>query len=909
MKIFKNVLLIGFMFLSTLTAFSQSKVTGTVIDGDLNQPLAGANVVVKGTSKGTVTDFDGKFEISTTEKSGQIVVSYLGFVTKTISFTITGNSVNLGNIVVAPDASQLEEVVVIGKGIIDVAKERKTPIAVSTIKAVEIQEKVGTADVTQAMVNTPSVYVAGQSGGYGDSRITVRGFQQDNTAFLLNGQPINGMEDGKMYWSNWSGMSDIANFIQIQRGLGSSKLAISSVGGTVNFVTKATEKSQGGFVSMGVANSDYFKSTAAYNTGIMKNGFGASVMLSHWQGDGYNQGTRGEGQNYFISFGYKPNDKHNFNFLITGAPQSHDQNFTKRISDYLGFGRKYNNNFGYLNGQYISERTNFYHKPVANLNWDFKINETTELSTVLYASWGRGGGTGNYGSGKRSISQFNPYTGANQNTYIDYDQIYSNNSADADGIGTSSNYVIRASMNNHAWYGLVSNFKKELNENLNLNFGLDLRTYNGDHYRQVSNFLGLDAWRESRFLRDNNHVIPNPNTLPSATNTVNQSYNINPWYAFFNAADDAQKIDYDYSETISYGGVFGQIEYAKDNFSTFFQGAISNQTHQRFDYYDYQDQYQDSEKVSNVGYNVKAGGAYNFAEKHAVYANAGYYSRQPYHDNIYLNFTNQVNPLTENEKVLGLEAGYTFKSKIFTASVNAYRTTWEDRVVTTSNVQSANGVIGTTTVLAGDVIFTSNQGVKQIHSGVELDFVLKPINKLDIKGFASFGNWEYSGNAISRKFDENLNLLLETETDLDGGKVGDAAQTTWGLGAKYEIFERFTIDADWRNYDKLYANVVAKNNLQLPSYDLVDMGISYKMLVGKDKQNSVNIRFNVNNLFDEVFISELTTNIKTTDNISSSNPALGTYQSNNKVYKGIADGNSGFFGLGRTWNFTLRYNF
>ena len=122
------------------------------------------------------------------------------------------------------------------------------------------------------------------------------------------------MEDGKMYWSNWSGMSDIANFIQVQRGLGSSKLAISSVGGTVNFVTKATDKKEGGFVSMGVANSDYFKSTAAYNTGIMKNGFGMSVMLSHWQGDGYNQGTRGEGQNYFISFEYKPNDKHNFNF-------------------------------------------------------------------------------------------------------------------------------------------------------------------------------------------------------------------------------------------------------------------------------------------------------------------------------------------------------------------------------------------------------------------------------------------------------------------------------------------------------------------------------------------------------------------------------------------------------------------
>ena len=900
MKIFKNVLLIGFMFLSTLTAFSQSKVTGTVIDGDLNQPLAGANVVVKGTSKGTVTDFDGKFEISTTEKSGQIVVSYLGFVTKTISFTITGNSVNLGNIVVAPDASQLEEVVVIGKGIIDVAKERKTPIAVSTIKAVEIQEKVGTADVTQAMVNTPSVYVAGQSGGYGDSRITVRGFQQDNTAFLLNGQPINGMEDGKMYWSNWSGMSDIANFIQIQRGLGSSKLAISSVGGTVNFVTKATDKKEGGFVSMGVANSDYFKSTAAYNTGMNAKGFGMSIMMSHWQGDGYNQGTRGEGQNYFISFGYKPNDKHNFNFLITGAPQSHDQNFTKRISDYLKYGRKYNNNWGTLNGEYLSLRTNFYHKPVANLNWDFNINSTTSLSTVLYASWGRGGGTGDYKARSYSI----PYT----NGQINFDQIFANNLTAPGGVGSQpANMLIRSSMNNHAWYGLVTNFKKELNENLNLNFGLDLRTYNGDHYRQVSNFLGLNSWTETRPLRDNTHIVTTPSTLPVGSNTVNQSYNINPWHAFFNTADDSQKIDYDYSETISYGGVFGQLEYSNDNFSTFFQGAISNQSHQRFDYYDYQDQYQDSEKVSNVGYNVKGGAAYNFAEKHAVYANAGYYSRQPYHDNIYLNFTNQVNPLTENEKVLGLEAGYTFKSKMFTASLNAYRTTWEDRVVTTSTVQATNGTIGTTPVLAGDVIFTENQGVKQIHSGLELDFVFKPTSNIDVKGFASMGNWEYADKAISTKRDENLNPLLVTETDLDGGKVGDAAQTTWGLGAKYEFIKNFSIDADWRNYDKLYANVAAKDNLELPSYDLVDAGISYKMLVGKDKRNSINFRFNMNNIFDEVYLSELTSNIKTDAFISGNSGP--TYQSAGRVYKGIADGNQGYFGLGRTWNFTLRYNF
>ena len=803
--------------------------------------------------------------------------------------------------------NELQEVVIVGKGVIDLAKDRKTPIAVSTIKAAEIQAKVGTADVTQVLVNTPSVYVAGQSGGFGDSRISVRGFQQDNTAFLLNGQPINGMEDGKMYWSNWSGMSDIANAIQVQRGLGSSKLAISSVGGTVNFVTKATEMKQGGFTSAGVANDDYLKTTVGYNTGISKKGWGASFMLSNWEGDGYNNGTFGKGQNYFVSVGYKLNDKHNFNFLITGAPQQHDQNFSKKISDYLGFGRKYNNNYGYLNGKYISERVNFYHKPVANFNWDYKINDKLDLSTVLYASWGR---TGNYGSSgnKKYVSELNPYTGQVQSTYIDYDKIYANNQLLTNGAGNFANsYLIRSSMNNHEWYGIVSNLKNKLTTDLTLNLGLDLRTYNGTHYRQVTNFMGLSNFTDVRKLRGENHQTQGSNV----SQTVDQSLSTNPWGAMFNTVSQDQKIDYDYSETISYGGVFGQLEYSKDNLSAFVQGSLSNQTHQRFDRYDYLPEFENSKKVTNLGYNLKAGGSYTIDNKHSFYVNSGLYSRQPYHDNIYLNFTNEVNPLTSNEKIFGLEAGYTFKSKIFSASLNAYRTSWEDRVVSSSRVVTATAeTVGTTVLSQGDLVYKSNLGVQQLHTGLELDFVLKPISKLDVNGFASVGNWEYKGQSTTRQTDENQNLLTETLVDVDGGKVGDAAQTTWGLGLKYEIVKRFSIDTDWRNYDKLYSSVGAvKENLLLPSYDLVDAGISYKMLVGKNKKDNVTFRLNVNNLFDEVYLSELTSNIKTTDNISSTNAALGTYQSNGRVYNGVADGNQGYFGLGRTWNFGLRYNF
>lgn len=856
MKNFTKICFVFMIMLSTYS-FSQTKISGIIIDVENNEPLPGANVFVKGTQVGTTTDFDGKFEFTSSEKSGTLLVSFLGFETKSISFKSTAGSIDLGKIMLTPDANQLSEVVVIGKGIIDLAADRKTPIAVSTIKAEEIQAKIGTADVTQALVNTPSVYVAGQSGGYGDSRITVRGFQQDNTAFLLNGQPINGMEDGKMYWSNWSGMADIANVIQIQRGLGSSKLAISSVGGTVNFVTKATEKREGGFASFGVANDDYFKSTVGYNTGIMENGFGTSVMLSYWQGDGYNDGTKGQGQTYFISFGYKANDKHSFNFLVTGAPQYHDQNFTKSIATYLKKGRKYNNNWGTLNGNYLSERRNYYHKPVANLNWDFNINEKSSLSTVVYASWGRGGGTGNVGSRIR-----------NSDGLVDFDAIYETNKAQPNG---KSKYALRASVNNHSWYGLVSNFNTSFTENLSFNAGLDVRSYKGTHFRQITNLLG------ATYFADNNNVnYPN--------NQITATYNPNPWSALSNFASASERYNWDYSENINYGGLFSQLEYSNKNFSAFFQGAISNQSHKRNDVYQYLPGNQDAEKVNNLGYNVKGGASYVIVDKHSFYANAGYYSRQPYHDNIYLNFGNDINPLTENEKIVGLEAGYNFKSNILSGSINAYRTSWKDRVTTTSDE------------VAGEFLYTTNQGVEQIHSGVEVDFIVRPVNNLDIKGFASFGNWVYNGDVVKTVRDEDRNIISETREDVDGGKVGDAAQTTVGLGFNYKITKNFSLDADWRNYSNLYANVApTKDNLKLPNYNLADAGFSYRLLVGKNNKDSVNFRVNMNNVFDQVYLSELTTN-----NVA---------ETGDETYKGINVSNNGYFGLGRTWNVSIRYNF
>ena len=103
------------------------------------------------------------------------------------------------------------------------------------------------------------------------------------------------MENGRVFWSNWAGLSDVTTAMQVQRGLGSSKLAISSVGGTINIITKTTDKKKGGSILSSVGNDGHFKNLASYSTGKNENGFAASFLLSRTAGEGYVAGTEFEG--------------------------------------------------------------------------------------------------------------------------------------------------------------------------------------------------------------------------------------------------------------------------------------------------------------------------------------------------------------------------------------------------------------------------------------------------------------------------------------------------------------------------------------------------------------------------------------------------------------------------------------
>ncbi len=128
MKNFKNLLLVA-LFFATAAVFGQTKITGKVVD-QTNEPLPSASIVVKGTTNGTSTDFDGNLLLTANSNSGVIVISFVGYVNKEVSFSSSNN--NLGSIQLTEDSNTLDEIVVTATSF---AIDRKTPVAVSTIKS------------------------------------------------------------------------------------------------------------------------------------------------------------------------------------------------------------------------------------------------------------------------------------------------------------------------------------------------------------------------------------------------------------------------------------------------------------------------------------------------------------------------------------------------------------------------------------------------------------------------------------------------------------------------------------------------------------------------------------------------------------------------------------------------------
>lgn len=932
---------------------AQTIIEGIVLDAETGDALPGASVFLKESSTGTISDFEGRFQFTPRETGeAELVISMIGYETYRQACSLSGGSwvLDLGRITLQASTIGLNEANVIAS----VAIDRETPVAVSTLDAKTIQEQLGDKELVETLNITPGVYATKSGGGFGDSRINIRGFDQSNVAVLINGIPVNDMENGWVYWSNWAGLGDAVNTMQVQRGLGASKLAINSVGGTLNIITKATDTKKGGSLMQSMTDYGRYKTMLSLSSGVMENGWAVSAVGSRTMGNAYVDATFIDAWSYFLTAA-KDFGAHRLVFTAIGAPQTHGQRrgqlTVDRFNDIQNLGyeaHRWNDDWGYLNrggqeNEVLNARVNGYHKPQFALNHYWQLSERTSMATSYYISMGKGYGSRYDGTSNPRVSETYVDTAGVERsvkTSLDWDYLWDSNAnnsqpvtyaadqiaydVDAQAwidtlhefgdpivfegdtiVGGRSRSVIENAHNEHFWTGILSTLRHEVNDRVSLMAGVDARHYSGKHFTRVNNLLGGDFYLQSFSSSD--------------------GYGINPNYTLM--AQPGDKVDYDDIGRVQYAGGFAQVEYKNDQFSLFGAGTISYTTYRRIDPYKYfrydetgvQEVTQlneqtgeletaeefvygiKSQKASSVGYNLKAGGSLKLDymdESEHIYFNIGHYSRAPFIRYVFTNYSNVLsNDRLTNEKVDAAEAGYRFRWRGISLDLNVYRTKWRDKSIMSSPLLRPDGTEYRAFIT----------GLVQTHEGIEIEWRRRPNSWAEIGGMASFGNWRWDNDVNAEITSEEGGEVLETLYIYSAGlKVSDAPQSQVGflsnfnvtrnlrIGANYvynwNLYARFQVDTDRTNPDRAGLQPV-----MLPAYGYLDLRGSYRFeAAGMSWMASLNIQNALNNIYISDGFETFVTDPQTGEKIQ------GTVE-NGKL--------EGYWAYGRTLSATLKMMF
>ena len=838
-----------------LSLMAQATITGSVTSED-GSALAGANVIVEGTSLGAAADASGNYNINGVS-AGNVTVtaSFVGYESSSSSVSVPASGSVTVNFSLSSGAIELS-----GLEVLASRATSRTPVAYTNVDKEEMEFRMGSQDIPMILNTTPSVYATQQGGGAGDARINVRGFNQRNVAVMINGVPQNDMENGWVYWSNWDGVGDASQSIQMQRGLSAVNLATPSIGGTMNIITDPTALSRGGRFKTEIGDGSFLKGTFSYNTGLINDKMAFSTTIVRKVGDGVIDKTWTDAWAYYFGASYQMNDANRFELYAIGAPQRHGQNLYKQnlgaydstfatsiegydaeaVSDSgqfrdsgeaggVGFGRLFNQNWAPIDASYegkqywymygantvarhnpdfLNERENYFHKPLVNLNHYLTLSDNMRLSTVLYWSGGSGGGTGTYGKiptmdadGNLGDDDYKFYYGRGPwvrdwNTLVDY------NSGDEDTVYVDKSALARThGAGNNQSIGILRNSINRQNtygviSKLNFDMSDALKLQFGIDLRTA----GIEHAREVRDLMGGDYYVD---------------------FADDNFADGKEVglgdiIAYHNETTVDWLGYFAQGDFNSGPLSLY---GMVGWSQIKYSYEDHfaadsiwdevdsvmveQDNFVEADAIGAIQF--KTGFWYDVNDNMSLFANFGQVEKPPIMDNvIYYDGTVASNPA--NERFQSYEAGATFSAENIAVKASVYNTLWRDRNLTKA-VTSGQGSSGDT-----DVIFLT--GVNQNHSGIEVEALAQLTPMLSINGAISIGDWEFvgdaSGNYQQDEFDSTGQVIGQITTAydyaLDGLKVGDMPQTATVVGVTLTPVSGLRAQISYKMYDDNYSD-------------------------------------------------------------------------------------------------------
>ncbi len=939
-----------FLFLHNGCLTAQiATVTGRILDTHSSEPIAEANLQISGSAFVATSATDGTFSISSSSlPQGEhlLIVRKTGYLLQRLPILIkNGTTINIDPILLEIDLTQVEAEI----GLISLSDTQ-----------IDNQES-STYSISGLLQASNDVFLNAAAFDFSATLFRPRGYDSANGKVLINGIPMNKQFSGRPQWSNWGGLNDAQRNREFSMGIKANPYGFGDLAGTTNIIMRASQYRKGGRVSYAIANRSYTgRIMGSYNSGLSRRGWAFAVLASRRFGqEGYIDGTFYNANSFFASVEKKINQQHAVNVLAIYTPNKRGRSapITREVFNLKG--RKYNPNWGYLQGKIRNSRVRNVREPMVMVNHFWNLSGKTTLNTNVAYQFGATGSTRIDNGGTRLVN-FNgqeAFLGGARNPSPDYyqrlpsfflqdqnptsynysqaflaqqdlvnngqlawDAIYGGNQSTI-AHGGNSIYVLQEDSTRDKQLNINTLFSAVLSKAITLNAAVNYRALKSEYFALINDLLGGSGYLDVDFFAQDDVNTLVGDLAQSDLQNRNR------------VVVKGDRYKYNYVLVANVLTAFAQAQFNYRAATFYVAAQLASTSYQRTGIFENgnfpgNESVGDSEKLKFTTYGLKAGLVYKFTGRHILAGNVGAFTKAPSLRNSF------SNARQNNNTVIGLrpkiirhiDLSYIYRDPIIKARVTSFYTAFNNG--TDLGFYFTQDLSGFGKDQGNAFVQEVLTGINTQNIGVELGISAQITATFMLKAAGSFGRYTYTNNP---------NLYLTSDDFKGAVQFGDGTTKLknyhiaggperafqfgfqyrdpkfWWIGVTTNYFSHAFVDVAAitrsdnfsKDYDGLtfndYNPEVARELLrqeQLDSYFLVNIvgGKSWRI-----KRYYVGFFASVNNVLDQQYTTG------------------GFEQSRNANYRSVLEdrtrtngpifGNRYFFGNGTTYylNFYLRF--
>jgi hypothetical protein len=811
-------------------AFAQDQNNTALVKGRLtnqaNAPVSDVQVTIPFLRLLTNTDGQGAFSFSRVPYGTHtLVIGGLNVLSDSIRIVVNSDVVDLGNIGVTPN---------------DAATSQQSV----QIPAIALEELNEGDDEGNAGQNVSGLLTAARDPFqntiayvFGPYRFQPRGYDRNQQQVLINGAPMNDVETGDAFWSQWGGLNDVIRSRVTTYGLQPSEYAFGGVNGTVFFDATAAHQRKQTRITYSLTNRQYRnRLMLTHSTGMLANGWAFSASLSRrWAKEGYVDGTFYDGYSYYLAASKKLGSKHMLSLTAFGAPTRRGLAAPTFQEAYdLAGSNFYNPNWGYQNGEKRNARIANNHQPVFLLSHEYNPSNSVRWQTTV-----------GYQFGKVKSSRLDWYNAPDPrpdyyrylpsfymlddpqnppnpeaaeatrrafqaNPQINWSELYNANylnrqpKPNPDGTlttdsGSRSLYVIGSDVDDIKKWTFNTNLQKVVNEHITIATGITFINQKTESYRELDDLLGGDYFINVNSFTERNFT---------GQNQFSQNDQNNPNQIL----KKGDKYLYNYIMRFTKAWWWGQATFTYNKVDFFVAANYGFNSFQREGLYRNglfaagNESFGKGDKQNFSTYGLKGGITYKLNGRNYIFVNAGLFADAPTVDNTHFS-ARYRNAYVENpttQKMYSLEGGYLLRAPKLNGRLVGYVTDRKDGVeVQRFFYEGAGG--------SNSMVAYVMQNVNSRFIGLELALEYKMSPSLSATGVASLGQAFYTSNPDVTIHNENFvdSLPLKEKTYLNNYYLGVGPQSIYSLGFNYRSKKYWYVNLNFNYLDRNYVDPAA----------------------------------------------------------------------------------------------------